>query len=760
MFLGIAMEPIINEKRYKDNPNPKAEIGLVISYPFQYYVYKDIYKHLDKSEFIIDLGAFYPKVQPEELVGNIVELLRKNKAAYRILYYSDYNFVGYLREFFSKYKALVCVWERGCIRLNCNLNKIKINLTYGAGKELTQVRVHRKCHDLILAYGNRDSKLFSMYTEAKVVGNPKFDDWFNNNLDKNFLEEIESDLRKEKKTVLYLPTHGDLCSIDFLEEELKKLTSKYNVIAKIHYFTIREEPGLMERLKKSGIVIYGDNADLLPLLKVSDVVISDNSSAIFDAILADRPLVVTDFISDKYLDIDHKRLKQTSRGPMGALTYSGSIEQEIKKKGQVITIKSSEDLAKGVKKAILDEDFYKKSRKDIGRELFAYHDGKCGERAAQAINEVMSRDRPKERPIMFHAIEAYLCEIPELRRLAHVQRKLDQKRFEQCEEFLSRNIMEGKKASFSVIIIDSGGKFLKSCLESLIWQEFPRDCFEIIVATFRSEGELEDIRGNIHGENELLSQMQIVSLEKGMTMGHGIKKCIQRAKGDYFCFIRSQCAAHSKWIFDISLAFQKYPFIVGVGGYEINLKKNYSLLDEFLTQEVGRVLGCYKEPDYNTHFYEVKNNLFYRNPAGSLSNMAYKKDFVIRNGDVFDDPSLGYSELELKRRALNEGELLFSPFPITKMEKTTWKKFREMNFDKGFAYHRLCDNRPELKSYYGISFFSPVRFALLNILDGSPFKKITSSAIVFCGFFFRWLGGRHRKPTYLLPKKKLLHRNS
>ena len=93
------MSYLIGEKKYEDNPNPEAGVGFIIFYPFQYYVYKNIYKHLDNSEFVIDLGAFFPNRQPDQLIEDIVELLRKRGVRYRILYYSDYYYENYLESF-------------------------------------------------------------------------------------------------------------------------------------------------------------------------------------------------------------------------------------------------------------------------------------------------------------------------------------------------------------------------------------------------------------------------------------------------------------------------------------------------------------------------------------------------------------------------------------------------------------------------------------------------------------------------------------
>lgn len=205
--------------------------------------------------------------------------------------------------------------------------------------------------------------------------------------------------------MLYLPTHSDLCSIDVIADELKKLTKNYNVIVKFHYYTPPEEPERVQKLKDPRIICLNDDADLITLLKISDVVLSDNSSVIFDVILADKPLIATDFLSDEYLDWKHGEYKPYRRGIAAGLTYSGSIEQKIKKEGLIVTLKRPEELPRAVRGALEDSVFYKASRKKLRKELFSFHDGTCGERAAMAIKNFLATKELPEKPLLWHLIE-------------------------------------------------------------------------------------------------------------------------------------------------------------------------------------------------------------------------------------------------------------------------------------------------------------------------------------------------------------------
>jgi CDP-glycerol glycerophosphotransferase (TagB/SpsB family) len=747
-----------SEKKYTDNPNPSANVGFIICYPFQFYVYKNIYKHIANSEFIVDLGVFFPSKQPSELADEIISLLKAKNAKYRILYYSDYYYYSYRESFFSKYDTLVSLWERGCINFACNIEKKKVNLTYGAGKELTQVRPSRRIYDLILTFGQRDHKLFSIYTKAEIVGNPKFDDWFNDDLDGKFIEEMRKKLDDKKKTALYLPTHGDLGSIKQLEEKLGKIAGKYNVIAKIHYFTIREEPELMKELAEKGVIIYEDSADLLPMLKVADVVISDNSSAIFDAILADKPIAVTNFLSDEFLDLEHKKPKMYRRGERGALTYSGSVEQEIKKKELVITIDKPSDLECALEKAAEDESFFKNARREIREELFSFNDGKCGKRAAEEIEKVKKN---KKKPIMFHAIEALLNDLQKTRRSV-VIRDMNYRRMKNYEDMIAEKV-DREGLVFSVILIGPGKFFPEESLRALIGQKFNRESYEILVLSRDYKGVKENIDRMLAKENNFPS-INIVRVENNQ-IGPGIKKAIEDSRGKIICFTKVDCVTVSDWLNDIYSAYQRNPSVAGVGGFSVCREENYSLIDEFDNLEIARKLGIWKERNYLSKLYEVRNRRFEQNPAGSLANMSYQKEILAKYKDLFSARPLSLIELGLKYEILldRSEEICFIPNPVIKISKQTWKSFLRRNFFRGFVFSGFARDKKKSGFYGKNSFFSPFKESILNLLDGNSRRRLAMSLLIFVGYFYQWLGSLYFRASgfvfWLKGRKKRLEQS-
>jgi CDP-glycerol glycerophosphotransferase (TagB/SpsB family) len=739
------MEKFDSKKKYHDNPNPDARIGFIIYYPFQYYVYKNIYKHLEKAEFIVDLGPYFPIRQPDELTNDIVDLLNQEKAQYRILYYDDYFFSEYHEDFFAKYTSLVSVWERGCIMLDCNLNKKKINLTYGAGKELTQVRFHRRIYDLILSFGERDYKLFSLFANTKIVGNPKFDDWFDGDLENMPLfGELKKQFSNKKKTILYLPTHGDLCSVDKLETELIALASSYNIITKIHYFTLRDEPDLERRLLEKGIKVFGDSDDLLPMLKFADLIISDNSSAIFDAILADKPLVVTDFLSDGYLDEDHKLLKWQKRGFIGALTYSGSIEQVIKKAGMVVTIKSPKLLESVLETALNEDEKYKPARMKLRNELFSFNDGNCGKRAADAIDKLDSEERSTQRPIMYHAVEAFLFEIGKEQRRSQLSRNLYLKRLQRYENALFEK-MFSDGVIFSVVLLDLDAALIEKTLKSLLFQKYNSKNYEIIIMT----SEYEKVESLLQGAQQKISNtpsVKIVKVKPSET-GKALGRVIQESKGEFICFSKSGYGYPSDWLLSFYAIYQKFMNIGGVGGYSIISNESYNLYEEFFILELAKKLSVEKERYFTSIFYDVCNNVFNQNPAGSFANMSYRKNILLDKIHLFNYEDIDLIELDVKYNVMEKSDVYFLALPAFKLTSIELKEFVKFNFYNGFLVSSFTQSKKysSTQSWEEYNFFAPLKYSVINLMNGPKYRKLSMTGIIFISYFYRWLGSFYFK---------------
>jgi len=724
-------------QKYQGNPNPKAKVGFVIFYPFQYFVFKNVYENLsEESEFIVDFGAFFPTKQPEELTNDVISLLLKENVHFRILNYDDYYYVLFLEKFFDKYSSLVSLWHRGCVSLNCNLNRKKINMPYGAGKELTMFGFWKRNFDLILAYGERDQKFYSLLSKSVIVGNPKYDDWFNGKITSDRLSFLNQ-INKEKKTVLYLPTHSDLCSIDQLASALKKISNIYNIIVKLHYYTPREEPERVKMLEHTRIIILKDNVDLLKLLKISDVVISDNSSAIFDAILADKPILTTDFLSKDFFDIEHRKIKAYRRGLSSALTYSGSIEQKIKKDGLILAIKNPDELGEKIKEALTDDVFYKEARANLRKKLFSFNDGGCGKRAAIAIKDLLAQKESSERPFLYHAIENFQI-INDVRPISE-KKSLDAElqRYKKAL-FEDIKINQKNKCLFSVIVWkrDSKETRIKITLKSLIMQKFPINNFEIITEDINNISKiLDDIKKELLLDSNDFPQIHLLKKDKHTSF---FLPAIKKANGLYACFIENGCIAPANWLSNFLLIYNEFPQLGGIGGSIIY--NDYSIYTEFYYQALARKLGIHREYRYLKKMFFFKSSLFIQNPSGDLRNMSYRMDLLndfIKCNIVYDLTIL--NELEIKKFVIDRYEIGYTPITVRDSSKINFREFCLRNFSEGVLIEIF---RRRNSFFYTktlkISFLSPFILSLLNIIDG--YSKVRLTLTIFLASFFRLLG--------------------
>lgn len=645
-------------------------VAFVIAYPFQFFVLHPIYKALEEeAEFIVDLGAYFPVAQPGALEKEIVELLKRNGVPYRVLSLDDYRYPDYLKKFFADTTAIVSLWERGVVSLACNLEKIKIQVTYGAGKELNMVRPSRALFDVILSYGPRDHALASMYTTSVIVGNPKFDPWFNGTIP-SLPVNISRSIRPQKKTVVYLPTHGDLSSIDTIAPQLHQLTEEYNVIAKPHYLSLREETKRVDMLSGGTIAVVDDSIDLLSLLAVADVVVSDNSSVIFDAILADIPLVVADFWDAKKLDVDHRTQPYLRRGRTIPVTYSGSIEQEIKRTGKVVTFSRADEMKEKIDEALKNDLLYKEKRKKIRDELFAFNDGACAERAAHAIQE-FCKNPIRERPIMYHALEAFKENIGALsfarrRRLERACEILKEKR---VTEITSHHV-----PLFTVAVFSRGETASERtrAIRALFSQSFPLSHVQYVFYGVTKT----DIEECVGGSKEKL--LYRVEVAQGPACEY-VSHTLEVSQSELYAFTTLEHMVPANWLLLLWDAYERNPDTYGVGGVSGFERGNKHPLQSTALRSVQRQWGVKNVAD----LYVTSSSP--TNPVGGFSGVSYKRTVLESLQKKNLCQSLDILEEQIKVRVMTMGNVLtFIPvFPVL-LTKQSLKRYILSMVRKGY----------------------------------------------------------------------------
>lgn len=252
----------------------EESIAVTIQNYVQFYSIKRVIDKLITQGCIVDI--FVPHARDtwglKEMFDDIYSYLKKEgynvrrkplKKKYKILlepypmeYYFSFNY-----DYRLKY--------------NYGLNSPKPSVTYRD--------VDNFVYDAILSFSTYEAELLSRYTKTYVVGKPNYYDF-----------KRKKNISKGKKTLLYLPTYGESNSINDVVDSLYTLKKDYRIITKLHHGTnyFDYEESKRNKLLDLFDECYDSKKPLEELLSVSDVVLSDNSGAIFDAIYAKIPVAI------------------------------------------------------------------------------------------------------------------------------------------------------------------------------------------------------------------------------------------------------------------------------------------------------------------------------------------------------------------------------------------------------------------------------------------------------------------------------------
>ena len=259
------------------------------------------------------------------------------------------------------------------------LRGVKAQIFHGfAGEKKGHFRI-RNYFDLYLTQGPYFTKVFlenkKIHKDFEVIetGWSRIDNLFKKNSElvkrkKNLLEKYNKD-----KILLYAPTFSPkLTSASYLKKEIISISDKtsYLLLIKFH-------PLMNDLLKKeyenivkenTNILIYNDN-DITNLLKISDLLISDTSSVIYEFSLLNKPVITFNNIAKiKYWEDSkkHKELKSL-------------IEINLK------------------------NDFFSKERETLIQNYHPNNDGRSALRMIQAVKEyIINNGVPEKRKLSLY----------------------------------------------------------------------------------------------------------------------------------------------------------------------------------------------------------------------------------------------------------------------------------------------------------------------------------------------------------------------
>lgn len=209
----------------------------------------------------------------------------------------------------------------------------------------------------------------------KALGFSRNDNLLNNVKNKRLMEEIKSQINyKIYKIILYTPTHRDyeklnqnisrpLLGFNVNQKKLESYLEKHGIviISKIH--SAQNTNALIKTLPK-GVIVFKSNTSygLCELMQHSDALITDYTSAYFDYLLLDKPVIFNFYDFVKYQNI-----RGFSFDPINSI-LAGDI------------IKDEETLYKALNNIISNKDEFKTKRKFVRELVHKFIDQNSSER--------------------------------------------------------------------------------------------------------------------------------------------------------------------------------------------------------------------------------------------------------------------------------------------------------------------------------------------------------------------------------------------
>ncbi|MGH9142217.1 MAG: CDP-glycerol glycerophosphotransferase family protein, partial [Vicinamibacterales bacterium] len=218
----------------------------------------------------------------------------------------------------------------------------------------------------------------------RLIGMPKVDCLVDGSLNRNAVLRALG-LPADRPTVLYAPTWSPASSLNLLGVELLRRLRQMpvNVIVKLHdrsrdlrrqYSGGLDWPALLAPHLAAGSAVLASGADICPYLVAADVMVTDHSSAGFEYLLLDRPLV---------------------RIHVPALITLANIHQDYVRMLSDVSESSCavNDTVAAVERALADPASRSSMRRQVGADLF-YEPGTATKRCADALYEAIGFDHP------------------------------------------------------------------------------------------------------------------------------------------------------------------------------------------------------------------------------------------------------------------------------------------------------------------------------------------------------------------------------
>jgi Putative glycosyl/glycerophosphate transferases involved in teichoic acid biosynthesis TagF/TagB/EpsJ/RodC len=165
-----------------------------------------------------------------------------------------------------------------------------VGLQYSLSKEWHQYGEWLSGADLALCFGEYSRQKLENGSPVEVVGNPRLDGFFAGRLDNRILTDLRTSLTPGKPVLMFAPSWNDAGAVRQLQSARASLSAEFNVLWSPHHVT-RIFGNKIGKLFGRGSV---DHDSFVHFLSVADVLVSDTSGALFDAIHVEKPVIIFD----------------------------------------------------------------------------------------------------------------------------------------------------------------------------------------------------------------------------------------------------------------------------------------------------------------------------------------------------------------------------------------------------------------------------------------------------------------------------------
>jgi glycosyltransferase involved in cell wall biosynthesis len=237
----------------------------------------------------------------------------------------------------------------------------KFRYQYGMAKPNWNLDSWSRNFDFIFCNSLYDIAVLKAYTQTEIVGMIKYAE-FKRNKEQG-----------DKYNLLYLPTYGKESSIELVTERIKELSETFNVTVKLHHGTSFLESDRVRLIRSVIPDVLDHRTPLVKLIEKADVILSDGSGAIFDALYTETPIVIF-----------HHTKTESFEGIL-------PLEEQIIEKKIVTYVSLNDNLKERLLEAISDDKMIE-IRSNFTNEMFPVRGRETIDRCFQIINKFLNDD--------------------------------------------------------------------------------------------------------------------------------------------------------------------------------------------------------------------------------------------------------------------------------------------------------------------------------------------------------------------------------